>query len=100
MANEVIITTFKAASAGKSLSSGVYGEKVGGVVSDIGTRTGQLDGIVARLQAKGAGFWYNIGGSGINATANTDGNSFLPDGASIDIELSAVQNYIDTAADA
>ena len=98
MANEVIITTYKAASNEDGISSGVFGAPVGGEVVDIGTRSAQLTGEIARITAKGAGFWYRIGDNAVNAAADTDGNGYLADGASIDIEVTGDGNYVDTAA--
>lgn len=100
MANEVVITYWKAASAEDGTASGVFGEPVGGEVTDIGTRSSQFEGEVVRITAKGTGFWYRVGGSAVNAVANTDGNGYLAAGESVDIEVTGSGNYVDTAADA
>jgi hypothetical protein len=101
MANEVVYTTYYIAAPNKASTSGMYGKATGGgEVLDIGTASAQLTGDVCRLQAKGTGFWFKFGESGVAATANTDGNDYLAAGATIDIQLSETQNYFDTAADA
>lgn len=99
MADEVILTYYRPASANKDLSSGVYGKKLGGQVLDIGTRSSVVAGSVARVKAKGTGFWLNIGGSSVDATADTDGNIWLDAGDVYDYEVTDQNNYIDTAAD-
>lgn len=100
MADEVVVTYYKPASPNKNLSSGVYGTKLGGQVLDIGTRSAVLAGSVARVKCKGTGFWLNVGGSGVNAAADTDGNTWLDVGDVYDFEVDDENNYIDTAADA
>jgi hypothetical protein len=100
MANEVIITYWNAATVAQGASSGVFGDHIGGEVTDIGTRSGAFDGEIARITAKGTAFWGRFGGSAVNAVANTDANFYLAAGESIDIEVSAVNRYVDTAADA
>lgn len=100
MANEVIYTTYKAASVTDGLGSGVYGKPVGGGVLDIATTSSALTGEVCRLQAKGSGFWVRLGDSGsVSATANADNNLWLADGEVFDFEITAVSKFFDTAAD-
>jgi hypothetical protein len=100
MADEVIVTYYNPASANKDISSGVYGEKLGGQVLDIGTRSAVLEGSICRVKAKGVGFWLNVGGSSVNAAADTNGNTWLDAGDVYDFEVDSENNYIDTAADA
>lgn len=100
MANEVVITYYKVASNNKGVASGVYGEPLGGEVLDIGTRSAVCIGDYVRLVAKGTGFWYRVGGDGVNAVANTDGNDYLAAGSSVVFQVGSGYNYIDTAADA
>ena len=100
MANEVVITYWKAASVKDGIASGVFGEPTGGEVVDIGTRSAAFTGEIVRIRAKGSGFWYRVGGSTVNAVANTDGNDYLADGDFVDIEVTGDSNYVDTAADA
>lgn len=52
-----------------------------------------------KLQSREAAFWYTFGGSGVSATAETDGNDFLASGDWITIRVAGGE-YIDTAADA
>lgn len=99
MANEVIITYYNPASANKDLSSGVYGEKLGGEVLNIGVRSAVLSGVVARVKAKDTGFWLNIGGSTVDAASDTGGNTWLDAGDVYDFEVTDTNNYLDTAAD-
>ena len=98
MANEVIITTYKTASIEKGLSHSVLGDMVGGEVLDIGTASGLLSGELCVIRAKGAGFWYNRGASGVSATADTGGNDYLADGDALVFDITRTSNYIDTAA--
>jgi hypothetical protein len=100
MANEVVITYWKAADTSDGFASGIFGEPVGGEVTDIGTRSVQFSGEIVRVTAKGTGFWYRFGRSDVSAAANTDGNGYLQAGESVDIEVTSASNYVDTAADA
>lgn len=99
MANEVVITTYKAATAADGTASGVYGEPVGGEVLSIGTVSAALTGEVCRLQAVGAAMWVKLDAtSGVSAAATTAGNFYLADGGIFDFEVTAQSRFIDTAA--
>lgn len=100
MANEVIINCYNKASLNEDLASAVLGNPTSGEVLDIATASAALTGDVCVVRAKGAGFWYKRGQSGVSAAANTDGNDYLADGSLITFEVTAESNYIDTAADA
>lgn len=100
MANEVIINCYNKASINEDLASAVLGDPTGGEVLDIGTASSALSGDVCVIRAKGSGFWYKRGGSGVSAVANTDGNDFLKDGEVVCFEVTSDSNYVDTAADA
>ena len=102
MADEVIITYWDVASVSNGGSNQpLYYSMGSGQVLDIGTRSAAIPSTVRmiRLKSKGTGFWYNIGGSGVNAAADTDGNDWLEPGEVIDILYDPANNYIDTAAD-
>ena len=99
MANEVVITTYKAGSVVDGLASGVYGAPVGGEVLDIAEVSSALTGEVCRLQAVGAAFWVKLGASdSVSAASATAGNFYLADGAVFDFEVTPLSKYIDTAA--
>ena len=99
MANEVVITTYKAATAADGFASGIYGGPVGGEVLNAGVVSAQLTGEVCRLQANGAALWVKLGDSAsVSAVANTAGNLYLSDGGVFDFEVTAKSKFIDTAA--
>lgn len=100
MANEVIINCYKKASINEDLASAVLGDPSSGEVLDIATASAALTGDVCVIRAKGSGFWYKRGQSGVSATANADGNDYLAAGDVVCFEVTAGSNYIDTAADA
>lgn len=100
MANEVIINCYKKASINEDLASAVLGDPTGGEVLDIGTASAVLTGDICVLRAKGTGFWYKRGQSGVSAAANTEGNDYLSAGGAVCFEVTSSSNYIDTAADA
>jgi len=97
MANEVNINFMRTPS---SNSLPVVGFIVGSEVTDIGTRSAAVNADlykIVRLTSVGVGFWFKVGASDVAAT-NDSGSTYLPADQSIDIEISAGRNYIDTAA--
>lgn len=100
MADEVIISEYTDP-MGSAIGT-VYGRPITTQVLDIATRSSAMDAstTMVRLQSKGTGFWYQQGGSSVNAAADTDGNHWLPADNHVDLSIEAGRTHIDTAADA
>lgn len=100
-ADEVVISergnqTYKT----NSIIQPIHGQRITTQVIDAGTLSSAFNGATSMVQvcANGAAIWYKIGASGVSATANTDGNEFLPSGMCRDEPVMSGQ-FIDTAAD-
>lgn len=82
----------------------IPGELITTQVLDLADMSAQLDArtkMVRLIDIGGNGFWYNIGDTTGNAaaTANTDGNRFVPPSGVIDVPIkSGTDNFIDNAA--
>lgn len=103
MANEVIIEEY--ASAGCHFPDNSFapipGKLVTSQVLSIASASAQFADTTAfiRLQSKGTGFWYILGGSAPDATANTNGNRWLPADQSVDVFVTVGTDLkLDTAA--
>jgi hypothetical protein len=103
MADEVIIEEY--ANLKKDPSSGeilqIPAELITTQVLDIAVASAAFNARTSfiRVQSKGTGFWYLIGGASPSATANTDGNSWLPADQFRDLAIRpGVDLKIDTAA--
>lgn len=102
MANEVIIEEY--AGVGLLQSGGgnvpVPGALITTQVLTIATASAQFAATTAfiRIQSKGTGFWYILGGSSPDAVANTAGNRWLPADQCRDISIRpGVDLKLDTA---
>ena len=103
MANEVIVEEY----SGVTLKNpdGRYAPVPGILLTTqvltIGVLSAAFDARTAflRIQSKGTGFWYKIGGAAPSAVADTAGNRWLPadDHRDISIDI-GTDTKIDTAA--
>jgi len=103
MANEVIIEEY--ATIPVKFPDGSYapipGPLVASQVLTIATASAAFNAATAyiRIQSKGTGFWYILGGNSPDAVANTAGNRWLPADQARDIAISpTVDLKLDTAA--
>lgn len=103
MANEVIIEEYS--SAGLTNSEGknvpIPGTFITSQIKDIATASSAFDAKTAfiRIQSKGTGFWYILGGNSPDAVANTAGNRWLPPDQFRDIAVRPGTDLkLDTAA--
>lgn len=82
MANEVIIEEYSGVGLNVAGVPGVQvpGKLVTTQILTIATASAQFAKTTAfiRLQSKGTGFWYILGGASPDAAANTAGNRWLP----------------------
>ena len=98
MANEVIIEEYKGLpTGGLSISDTPTTTQV----LDIATKSAAFADTTkyVRIRSKGTAFWYKFGDSSVSATANTDGNLYLPADQAVPHAVGK-GSYIDTAADA
>lgn len=102
MANEVIIEEYDA--AGLQYPDGQYAPMPGALITtqimSIATVSGAFDTRTnfIRLQSKGVGFWYRLGGASPDAIANIAGNRWLPADQFRDIYIvPGIDIKIDTA---
>ena len=98
MANEVIIEEY----AGFNNNLKIPSTPLTTQVLDIATASAQLNAATeyVRIMAKGTGFWYKFGESGVSAAADTDGNLWVPADQFRDhkMQKESSTRYIDTAA--
>lgn len=102
MADEVIISERALPVTGKNGTSlPILGERITTQVLDVATKSAAFNAAtrMIRITANGSALWYKIGDTSVSATANTDGNEFLPADQSVD-EIVEAGQFIDTAADA
>lgn len=101
MADEVVVSERSYPGyVAKGTSAIIQGLRLTTQVRDIGVQSAAFgtNTNYIRLTANGAAFWYKIG-ENPSAAANTDGNEFLPSGATVE-EPVAPGEKIATAADA
>lgn len=105
MANEVIIEEYSA--VGIKIANSVQnqvpipGKFITSQVLDIAEASAAFAATTSwiRLRSKGTGFWFILGGASPAATANTDGNRWLPADQFVDLAIEAnVELKLDTAA--
>ena len=104
MANEVIIEEYgpqKYETDGK-LSGASIGKKIATQVLNIGSLSAPLNQETSYVivQSKGAGFWMNEGASDVTATANADGNRWVPTEGVKEFPVTKEITHVNTAADA
>lgn len=102
MANEVIIEEYTGLLAKDSQNhfiDKVQGDFITSQILTIGTASAAFNASTQyiRIQSKGTGFWYILGGASPDAAANTAGNRWLPADQSIIIPLEG-NTKLDTAA--
>jgi hypothetical protein len=102
MANEVIIEEYAGLlvkDAQNKYIDKIQGDFITSQVLDIAEASAAFNASTQyiRIQSKGTGFWYILGGASPSAAANTDGNRWLPADQSIIIPLEG-NTKIDTAA--
>ena len=104
MANEVIVEEYgeQMYKTDGHLSGVAIGEKITTQVLDIEERSAQLDARTAYvvIQSKGTGFWLNEGDATVDATANADGNRYVPADGSKEFPVTKDIKHINTIADA
>lgn len=103
MANEVIIEEYEGTAAKNP--DGTYAQIPGKLITtqvlDIAEASAQFNAKTAfiRIQSVGTGFWYIFGGAAPSATANTDGNRWLPANQFRDLDVDVGTDLkLDTAA--
>ena len=101
MANEVIIEEYENIGARGGTDKPLPRTLVTTQILDIATASAQFNERTSfiRIQSKGTGFWWALGGASPSATANTAGSAWLPADQFRDIAINPqVDLKIDTAA--